>query len=238
MTETSRLHRIRFDRVELARGGRKLFDGLDLTISERRVGLIGDNGSGKSSLLRLINGLILPDGGDVWFGGRDTRRHRRELPGEIGFVFQNPDHQIIFPTVGEEVAFAFGNRGLKGRAAEREAACFLAEHGCHGWESRAVHELSGGERQRVAIISVLAARPSLLLLDEPFASLDLPMRMAFRRLIRELPLQIVMASHDLELLADCDRVVWLERGRIVDDGCPDRILPAYHDAAARRVMAP
>ncbi|MBX3537065.1 MAG: ABC transporter ATP-binding protein [Chelatococcus sp.] len=238
MTETSRPHRIRFDRVELSRGGRKLFDGLDLTLSERRVGLIGDNGSGKSSLLRLINGLILPDSGEVWFGARDTRRHRRELPGDIGFVFQNPDHQIIFPTVGEEVAFAFGNGGLKGRAAEAEAARCLAEHGCPGWESRAVHELSGGERQRVAIISVLAARPSLLLLDEPFASLDLPMRMAFRRLIRELPLQIVMASHDLELLADCDRVVWLERGRIVDDGSPDRILPAYHEAAARRVMAP
>ncbi|MBS7706396.1 biotin transport system ATP-binding protein [Chelatococcus asaccharovorans] len=237
MIETSRLHLIRFDRVRLARGGHRLFDGLDLTVSERRVGLIGDNGSGKSSLLRLINGLILPDSGDVWVGARDTRRHRKELPGEIGFVFQNPDHQIIFPTVGEEVAFGFANRGLKGRAAEAEAARFLAAHGCASWEGRAVHELSGGERQRVAIISVLAASPSLLLLDEPFASLDLPMRMAFRRLIAELPLQVVMASHDLELLADCDRIIWLDRGRVVAEGPPGRILPAYREAATLRVLA-
>lgn len=235
MNETSLLHSIRFHQVELFRGGRKLFAGLDLEFDERRLGLIGDNGSGKSSLLRLINGLILPDSGTVTVGARDTRRHRKELPGEVGFVFQNPDHQIIFPTVGEEVAFGFGNRGLKGRAADAEAVRFLAEHGCAGWEGRAVHELSGGERQRVAIISVLAARPSLLLLDEPFASLDLPMRIAFRRLIARLPLQAVIASHDIELLGDCDRIVWLDKGGIVADGPPATVLAAYQAAAEARV---
>jgi biotin transport system ATP-binding protein len=223
-----------FRSVRLTRGGQSLFEGLDLALTERRVGLVGDNGSGKSSLLRLINGLLLPDRGEVIVHGRETRRHRKDLPGEVGFVFQNPDHQIIFPTVGEEIAFGFANRGLSDGAAEKEAQSYLAAHGCAGWASRAVHELSGGERQRVAILSVLAAEPSVLLLDEPFASLDLPSRLAFRRLILDLPQQIVMASHDLELMSDFERVVWLERGLVRADGAPETILPAYRAAAAAR----
>jgi biotin transport system ATP-binding protein len=225
---------IAFRTVRLARGGRRLFDGLDVVLADARIGLVGDNGSGKSSLLRLVNGLILPEAGEVIVHGRETRRHRKDLPGEVGFVFQNPDHQIIFPTVGEEIAFGFGNRGFAGVAAEEAAVAFLAAHGCTGWAGRAVHELSGGERQRVAILSVLAAGPSVLLLDEPFASLDLPSRLAFRRLVLDLPQQIIMASHDLELMSDFERILWLEQGRVRADGPPGRVLPAYRAAAEAR----
>ncbi|TAK50371.1 MAG: energy-coupling factor ABC transporter ATP-binding protein [Xanthobacteraceae bacterium] len=229
---------IRFDAVSLARGGRSLFAGLNLTLDEHRIGLIGANGSGKSSLLRLINGLLLPDAGKVRIGGRDTVRDRDELPGRIGFVFQNPDHQIIFPTVGEEVAFGLTLRGLtKGEAAE-QARALLAAHGCAGWEDRAVQELSEGQKQLVCILAVIAPQPGALLLDECFASLDLRARADLMARLMALPQRLIMASHDLDLLASFDRVIWLDGGRVCGDGAPAEIIAAYRAAMTNGGGAP
>ena len=216
-----------FEAVSLARGGRAVFDGLSLSLAERRIGLIGNNGSGKSTLLRLAAGLLLPDKGRVLVQGRETREHRRDLPGEIGFLFQNPDHQILFPTVGEEVAFGLIEQGLSIAEANARAAALLAEHGCAGWEKRAVHELSDGQKQLVCLIAVIASEPSILLLDEPFSSLDLPTRIDMGARLNALPQRVVMASHDPELLAGFDRVVWLENGRVREDGPAGRVLAAY-----------
>ena len=161
---------IAFEAVSLRRGGRAVFDRLTLTLSERRIGLIGDNGSGKSTLLRLANGLLLPDEGQVLVDGRDTARHRKDLPAEVGFVFQNPDHQILFPMVGEELAFGLLERGVGPAPARERVAALLAAHGCAGWQERAVHELSEGEKQLVCILAVIAPQPRVVLLDEPFSA--------------------------------------------------------------------
>jgi biotin transport system ATP-binding protein len=225
---------IAFEAVAIARGGRRLFDRLTLTLGERRVGVIGDNGAGKSTLLRLANGLLLPDAGRVLVGGRDTARHRKELPADVGFVFQNPDHQILFPTVGEEIAFGLIERGLDKISARQSAGRLLAAHGCDGWAERAVHELSEGQKQLVCILAVIAAEPRLLLLDEPFAGLDLPTRLGFTQRLRALPQSIVMASHDLDLLATFDRIVWLEDGRVRADGEPADVIARYRADARRR----
>jgi biotin transport system ATP-binding protein len=229
---------IAFEAVAITRGGRRLFDGLTLTLGERRVGVIGDNGSGKSTLLRLANGLLLPDVGRVLVGGRDTARHRKELPADVGFVFQNPDHQILFPTVGEEIAFGLIERGLDKISARQSACRLLAAHGCDGWAARAVHELSEGQKQLVCILSVIAAEPSVLLLDEPFAGLDLPTRLGFTQRLRALPQSIVMASHDLDLLATFDRIVWLDDGRVRADGEPAAVIANYRAHARGRSIAP
>lgn len=208
-----------------------------LHLAERRIGLIGDNGSGKSTMLRLINGLLLPTRGRVVVGGLDTAQHRKHLPAEVGFLFQNPDHQLIFPTVGEEIAFGPVERGLPASAAREKAAALLEQHGCAGWADRNVNELSGGQRQLVCILATLATEPSILLMDEPLASLDLPTRLHLSRRIMTLPQQIVMASHDLELLAQFDRVIWLEAGRVRADGRPSEVLGRYRahaEAAATR----
>jgi biotin transport system ATP-binding protein len=225
---------IAFEAVAIARGGRRLFDGLTLTLGEQRVGVIGDNGAGKSTLLRLANGLLLPDAGRVLVGGRDTARHRKELPADVGFVFQNPDHQILFPTVGEEIAFGLIERGLDKIGARQSAGRLLAAHGCDGWAERAVHELSEGQKQLVCILAVIAAEPRLLLLDEPFAGLDLPTRLGFTQRLRALPQSIVMASHDLDLLATFDRIVWLEDGRVRADGEPADVIARYRADARGR----
>ncbi|MFG1479863.1 ABC transporter ATP-binding protein [Xanthobacter sp. V4C-4] len=220
--------------VEVTRGARVVFSGLDLSLGERRIGLIGDNGSGKSTLLRLLNGLVLPDAGTVEVAGLDTRRHRRQLPAQVGFVFQNVDHQIIFPTVGEEIAFGPLEQGLSRSVATAIAERLLAAHGCSGWGDRAVEELSEGQKQLVCILAALACGPRLLLLDEPFSALDLPTRIALSERLAGLDQQVIMASHDLGLFAGFDRVVWLKAGRVAADGAPDEVIALYEGHARAR----
>ncbi len=228
---------ITFEGVEVRRANRQLLSIPALRFDAQRIGVIGDNGSGKSTMLRLINGLLLPSSGRVVVAGRETARHRKELPAHVGFVFQNPDHQLIFPTVSEEIAFGLTERGMPARQARQQALALLEQHGCTGWADRNVNELSGGQKQLVCILAVLATEPSILLMDEPFSSLDLPTRLTLSRKIMSLPQQIVMASHDLELLARFDRVIWLDAGRVREDGAPADVLPAYRAHAAMAAEA-
>jgi biotin transport system ATP-binding protein len=218
---------LQLDRVSLARGGRPLFEDFSLSLGERRIGLVGDNGSGKSTLLRLAAGLLQPDRGEVRVFGHSVRDERPNT----GFLFQNPDHQILFPTVGEEVAFGLIESGMDAPAANAKAAEILAGHGCAGWEKRAVHELSEGQKQLVCLIAVLADGPDVLLLDEPFASLDLPTRYDLRERMGSLTQNIIMASHDIDLLSEFDRIIWLEKGRVRGDGAPESVLAAYKSKA-------
>jgi biotin transport system ATP-binding protein len=223
-----------FDSVRLQRGERLVFDGLSLVIAEPRVALVGANGSGKSTLLRLAHGLALPDAGRVTTLGLDTARDRRLIPGRVGFLFQSPDRQILFPTVGEEVAFGFEDEATPRREALRLAAACLRRHGRGDWLERGVDTLSEGEKQLACLIAVTAREPGLLLLDEPFASLDLAARAAFSRRLARLGIPLVMASHDLNLVADFDRAVWLDDGAVRADGPPGEILPAFRAEMRRR----
>ncbi len=218
--------------MEVTRGARVVFSGLTLALTERRIGLVGDNGAGKSTLLRLLNGLLLPDKGRVEVAGLDTRGHRRQLPAQVGFVFQNVDHQIIFPTVREEIAFGPREQGFSKAAAADLTERLLADHGCAGWGERAVDELSEGQKQLVCILAALAAGPRLLLLDEPFSALDLPTRLALCARIAGLDQQVIMASHDLSLFTGFDRLLWLRGGEVAADGPPQVVLPLY-EAHAR-----
>ena len=223
---------IGFDDIDVRHGARSVLEIESLRLGERRIGLIGDNGSGKSTMLRLMNGLLLPTRGRVVVAGLDTTLNRKDVPAKVGFIFQNPDHQLIFPTVGEEIAFGPAERGAPASEARAQAISLLADHGCADWVDRNVNELSGGQKQLVCILAILATRPSILLMDEPFASLDLPTRLHLSRRIMALPQQIVMASHDFELLVQFDRLIWLDAGRIRADGRPAEVLPAYRAHAA------
>jgi biotin transport system ATP-binding protein len=235
--ELASASKIVFERAEVRRASRQLLSIPALRLDAQRIGVIGDNGSGKSTMLRLINGLLLPSSGRIVVAGLETARHRKELPAQVGFVFQNPDHQLIFPTVGEEIAFGLTERGMPARQARNQALTLLEQHGCTGWVDRNVNELSGGQKQLVCILAVLATEPSILLMDEPFSSLDLPTRLVLSRKIMRLPQQIVMASHDLDLLAQFDRVIWLDAGCIREDGSPADVLPAYREHAAMAAEA-
>ena len=221
---------VSFGNVTLVRGANAVFAGLTCELQERRIGLIGNNGSGKSSFLRLCNGLLLPDTGQVSVCGLETRASRKQLPEIAGFLFQNPDHQIIFPTVGEEIGFGLRERAMVAGDVRAAVAQCLDEHGCADWMDRPVHELSDGQKQLVCIMAVTIVAPKLLLLDEPFASLDLPTRHDLMHRLDAMPQQIIMASHDLDLLAGFDRLLWFEERRIREDGPARHVIAAYRDA--------
>ena len=223
MTETG----ISFQSVFLRRGGATLFDALSLELTESRIGLIGDNGAGKSSLLRLACGLLAPDKGRVTVHGVDTRADRLRLPSLVGILFQSPDDQIIFPTVVEELAFSLTALGEERRAARRRAATYLDERGLGAWTDRAVGSLSQGQRQRLCLMALDIMGPRTLLLDEPFASLDLPAQARLVKYIRTTERQVLLSSHVLEPLLEFERVLWLDQGRIRADGPGREVCAAY-----------
>jgi biotin transport system ATP-binding protein len=224
------------DKVTLRRGGRLVLDQLSLELAESRIGLIGANGSGKSSLVRLFNGLLTADEGDVTVHGLNAREQAAELPRKVGFIFQNPDHQIIFPTVAEEVAFSLEQAGLPRREAAKAAIPALARFGREAWAERPVHALSEGEKQFLCIIAVLVMEPAVLVLDKPFASLDLLTRRRLEALIASLPQQVITIAHEPDAFTRYDRVIWLDGGRVRMDGSPGEVVGAYHDWVEARLI--
>jgi biotin transport system ATP-binding protein len=220
--------------VTLKRGAFSVFDRLSLDLRERRIALVGLNGSGKSSFLRLLNGLLVPDEGDVEVLGLDTRKAARQLPRHVGMVFQNPDHQMIFPTVREEIAFAPRQFGAGKAEADAIALACLAEHGCADWADRPVALLSEGQKQLVCLLAVTVSAPRLLLCDEPFAGLDLALRLHFGAFLARADASVLLVSHDLEMIEAFDRVIWFDGGKVRGDGAPGDVLPAYRDFARAR----
>ncbi len=216
------------------RGTRRVFERLTLHLTERRIGLIGDNGAGKSSLFRLLCGLDRPDAGWVRVHGLDTASERRQLPRHIGLMFQNPDDQIIFPTVAEELAFSLMAQGAARAAARAQAKDFLAQRGLSDWAGRAVGELSQGQRQQVCLLALQICSPRTLLLDEPFASLDLPSQARLSAQLAATEQQVVVSTHQLDTVRDFERVLWLADGQVRADGSGPAVCAAYVDDVRAR----
>jgi biotin transport system ATP-binding protein len=218
---------IEFKNVSVERERRLVLTDLSLTLSEQRIGVVGPNGSGKSSLVRLINGLLLPKTGQVWVNGLDTAREVGAVRRKVGFVFQNPDNQIVFPVVHEDIEFGLKQRepDPKRRALRAQAA--LERLGVGHLTERSVHTLSGGERQLVALAAVLATEPDILVFDEPTTQLDLRLRNRFERHLAELPQPALVVSHDLALMRQMDRVLVIDQGSLAFDGVPTEALAWY-----------
>lgn len=213
--------------VSVRREGRLILGPLSVELGERRIGIIGANGSGKSTFARLLNGLILPSEGEVLVGERDTRRAAKDIRRDVGFVFQNPDNQIVYPTVGEDLAFGLKNRGIVGAEAAARIEAVLARYELSGFRDRLVHELSGGERQLVAIAGVMVMRPKLIVFDEPTTLLDLRNKRRVMAAIEAADEAAILVTHDLDLLGGFDRVIGFERGSIFADGPPQEAVAAY-----------
>ena len=213
--------------VSVRLGGRTVLDALRLDLGEHRIGIVGRNGSGKSTLARCLAGLIRPDAGRVTIDGADIARDRRAALRLVGILFQNPDHQIIFPTVEEELAFGLTQLGRSRAEAQAEARAMLDRFGRADWASRAVAELSQGQRHLVCLMAVLAMRPRVILFDEPFTGLDLPTTRALNRMVAGLGETVIQITHDPAALAGYDRVIWLDEGRVRADGPAAPTLAAY-----------
>lgn len=204
--------------VEVGETVRTVLAPFDLELRERRVAVIGANGSGKSTLARLVNGLALPTTGRVTVDGLDTDRDGAAVRRRVGFVFTDPDAQLVMATPAEDVALSL--RRLDLPAAQRDARMHevLARFGLAGHADVSVHALSGGQKQLLALAGVLATDPDVLVCDEPTTLLDRRNRQRVDALLDALPQRVVLVTHDLDAAARCDRALVVADGAIVFDG--------------------
>ena len=219
--------------------GRQVLFGVDLRIERgERVALLGPNGAGKTTLVLHLNGIlgVVAGGagtGSVRIGGLDVgREHLAEVRRRVGLVFQDPDDQLFMPTVADDVAFGPANLGITGAELDRRVADALAQVGMAAHTDRPPHHLSFGQRRRVAVATVLAMHPEVLVLDEPSSNLDPASRRELADILTGLDTTLLMVTHDLPYaLQLCPRAVLLDEGRVVADG-PTRDLLADPDLMA------
>lgn len=201
-------------------------------LTEHRIAVIGANGSGKSTLARLLNGLALPAAGSVRVDGLDTARDGAEVRRIVGFVFTDPDAQLVMPTPVEDVSLSL-RRGVPDTTERTERAReVLARFGLAGHTDVPVHALSGGQKQLLALAGVLATGPRLLVCDEPTTLLDLRWRRYVDQLLEQIEQQVVLVTHDLEAAARTDRVLVVDEGAVVFDGRPDPAIDHYRQLMA------
>jgi biotin transport system ATP-binding protein len=228
---------IELEDVSVVAGGRAVLNRVSFTVTERRIGVIGPNGSGKSTLARVLGGLTDPTSGVVRVVGIDPVREGRAARARVGFCFADPDAQIIMPTVREDVEFSLRRSGLDRAARAARVAAALDRFGLKHLADSPAHRLSSGEKQLLALAASLVREPELLICDEPTTLLDLRNARAMAAVLWGLAEgsgaeaasapALVVVSHDLDLVAECDRVIRLEAGRLVDDGPAGEVIDRY-----------
>ncbi len=206
--------------------GTKALDRLSLHIEVgESVGLVGPNGAGKSTLILHLNGTLRGEGLVRIHGVELDKHHLRDVRRMVGLVFQDPDDQLFMPTVFDDVAFGPLHLGLSEAEVRERVASALAAVGCGGLERKAPHHLSAGQKRAVAIATVLAMRPDILVMDEPSSNLDPRSRRRLIERLRGLDITKVIATHDLDLILElCPRTVMMDGGRVVADGRTEELF--------------
>jgi cobalt/nickel transport system ATP-binding protein len=221
--------------------GHQALYGIDLRIDRgERVALLGPNGAGKTTLVLHLNGILTGGTGSVRVGGLPVvREHLREIRRRVGIVFQDPDDQLFMPTVRDDVAFGPANLGLTGAELDQRVHAALGQVGMAGHADRPPHHLSFGQRRRVAVATVLAMEPEILVLDEPSSNLDPAARRELAEIITGLDVTVLMVTHDLPYAAElCPRSVILSGGVIAADGPTLDLLADQTLLAAHRLELP
>lgn len=204
-----------------------VLDDISLTLSEKKIAIIGANGSGKSTFVRMLNGLIKPTKGNIYIENIDIYKNLKEIRKKVGFVFQNPDNQIVFPTVEEDIAFGLKNLKTPPKQIDIKVNKILEKYNMQHLRHKSCHLLSGGEKQMVAILSVLVIEPDLIIFDEPTTQLDLKNKIKISNTILSLEQNVIVISHDMEQIKNFDRVIMFEKGKIAKDGIPSDVIPFY-----------
>lgn len=221
--------------------GHQALYGVDLHVhAGERVALLGPNGAGKTTLVLHLNGILQAGAGSVAVSGLPVEKaNLKEIRRRVGVVFQDPDDQLFMPRVREDVAFGPANLGLKGDALDARVDEALAQVGMAEFADRPPHHLSYGQRRRVAVATVLAMQPEVLVLDEPSSNLDPASRRELADILRSLDVTVLMVTHDLPYALElCDRSVILSDGVIVADGPTLDILTDEETMAAHRLELP
>ena len=207
--------------------GHEALRGVDLHVHPgERVALLGPNGAGKTTLVLHLNGVLRPHAGSVRISGLSVAEDSLlEVRRRVGIVFQDPDDQLFMPTVRQDVAFGPRNLGLRGDELDARVEAALDAVEVHDLADRPPHHLSFGQRRRVAIATVLAMQPEILVLDEPSSNLDPASRREVADILRGLDVTVLMVTHDLPYALElCERSVLLSSGRVVADGATASIL--------------
>ena len=221
--------------------GYEALRGVDLVVARgEKVALVGPNGAGKSTLMLHLNGTNAPSHGGVRIGGVTVERASLgRIRAAVGLVFQDPDDQLFSPTVWDDVAFGPLHMGLPAHEIHARVERALAAVGMGGLERRLPHRLSLGQRKRAAMATVLSMDPSVLVFDEPSAGLDPRGRRELIALVRDLPQTVLVATHDMRLVADVlPRTVVMDDGVVVADGRTDQILADHALLEAHGLEAP
>jgi cobalt/nickel transport system ATP-binding protein len=214
--------------------GHQALFGVDLHVHEgERVALLGPNGAGKTTLVLHLNGILTAGAGSVAVSGLPVdKQHMAEVRRRVGIVFQDPDDQLFLGSVRQDVAFGPANLGLRGAALDRRVMDALDRVGMADFADRPPHHLSFGQRRRVAVATVLAMEPEVLVLDEPSSNLDPASRRELADILRSLEVTVLMVTHDLPYALElCPRSVVLSDGAVVADG---RTLDVLTDEALMR----
>ncbi len=221
--------------------GHQALYGVNLHVHRgERVALLGPNGAGKTTLVLHLNGVLTPGAGSVTVDGRPVAgEHLREVRRRVGIVFQDPDDQLFMPSVRDDVAFGPANLGLRGAALEARVVGALDRVGMVDFIDRPPHHLSFGQRRRVAVATVLAMEPEILVLDEPSSNLDPASRRELADIIRSLDVTVLMVTHDLPYAYElCPRSVVLSDGVVVADGPTRDVLTDDALMSAHRLELP
>ncbi|MDQ3616928.1 MAG: energy-coupling factor ABC transporter ATP-binding protein [Actinomycetota bacterium] len=221
--------------------GHQALFGVDLHVHRgERVALLGPNGAGKTTLVLHLNGILAPGAGSVSVSGLPvTKKNLQEVRRRVGVVFQDPDDQLFMPTVHDDVAFGPANLGLRGQHLEDVVHDALDKVGMAQYVDRPPHHLSFGQRRRVAVATVLAMEPEILVLDEPSSNLDPASRRELADILRDLEVTVLMVTHDLPYAFElCPRSVVLSDGVIVADGQTYDVLTDDALMSAHRLELP
>ena len=222
-------------------GGHQALFGVDLHVHRgERVALLGPNGAGKTTLVLHLNGILKPGRGSVTISGLPVAgEDLLEVRRRVGIVFQDPDDQLFMPNVHDDVAFGPANLGLRGAELDARVSEALDAVGVGDLADRAPHHLSFGQRRRVAIATVLAMHPEVLVLDEPSSNLDPTSRRELAEILRGLEVTILMVTHDLPYAVElCERAVVLSEGAVVADGPTREVLADTSFMARHRLELP
>jgi cobalt/nickel transport system ATP-binding protein len=221
--------------------GNQALYGVDLHVHRgERVALLGPNGAGKTTLVLHLNGILTAGAGTVAVSGLPVEKaNLQEIRRRVGVVFQDPDDQLFMPTVRDDVAFGPANLGVRGAELDATVLRALQEVGMEDYVDRPPHHLSFGQRRRVAVATVLAMQPEVLILDEPSSNLDPASRRELAEIIRSLDVTVLMVTHDLPYALElCERSVILDQGVIVADGSTHALLADPELMAAHRLELP
>lgn len=221
---------IEFKKVNQTFGDYKALININLKLTENRIGIIGNNGSGKSTFARLINGLLYPSEGSVLVDDLNTATSSPEIRKKVGFIFQNPEHQLILPTVAEDLGFGLKILKFSKNAINEKVENILEEYGLAALKNKSVQNLSGGQKQLIALLGVLIMNPKYIIMDEPTTLLDLRNKQLIHKVIQKLPQKICVISHDLDFLKDFDRILVFKDGHIIEDAKPSIAFKRYYDS--------